>query len=203
MSNIIAICGPTCVEKTNIARELSRRCGYKVKHPGEAAKTRAKVGKLHSVAEVPEDVHRAIDEETRELARTTPMTTIIESGFADCVIGDLENVFVVRLTAGDEVRQQRFDHRKEEGGGRTRQLGDNVADQDSTDAELRKRLYGDLRADVHLEIDTTSRNVDDCVSEIWERFAAAMGDEDFSGPQYASSPYKFGNLGKEDAKDAG
>jgi hypothetical protein len=41
------------------------------------------------------------------------------------------------------------------------------------------------------------------VSEIWERFAAAMGDEDFSGPQYASSPYKFGNLGKEDAKDAG
>jgi cytidylate kinase len=197
MSNIIAICGPTCVEKTNIAREVSRLCGYKVKHPGEAAKTRAKADKLHSAAEVPEEILRTIDEDTKEMARTTPMTMIIESGFVDCVIGDMDNVYLVRLSAGDEVRQKRFEHRKEEGGGRTRQLGDDVADQDATDAELRKRLYGDARPAAALAIDTSDRSVGECAREIWEGFVAAMGDEDFFGPQYASSPYKFGNLGKE------
>ncbi|MCK5362811.1 MAG: hypothetical protein KAR22_07590 [Gammaproteobacteria bacterium] len=202
MSNIIAICGPTCAQKTNVAREVSRLCGYKVMHPGEAAKTRAKAGKLHSVAEVPEEVLRAIDEDTRRVASTTPMTMIIESGFVDCVIGDLENVFLVRLSAGDEVRLQRFDHRKEEGGGRTRQLGDNVADQDGSDAELRKRLYGEVRRDAHLEIDTTELSVAECAREIWDGFVAAKGDEDIEGPTYASSPYKFGNLGKTDSAGA-
>lgn len=196
MSNIIAICGPTCVEKTNIARAVSRICGYKVKHPGEAAKTRAKADKLHSAAEVPEALLRAIDEDTKEMARTTPMTMIIESGFIDCVIGDMDNVYLVRLGASDEVRQQRFEHRKEEGGGRTRQLGDDVADQDATDAELRKRLYGDAQPAAALEIDTTERGAEECAREIWDGFVAAMGDEDFYGPQYASSPYKFGNLDK-------
>ena len=202
MSNIIAICGPTCVEKTNIAREVSRICGYKVKHPGEAAKTRAKAGKLHSVAEVAEEHLRTIDSDTVEMARTTPMTMIIESGFIDCVIGDMDNVYVVRLSANDSVRQERFEIRKEEGGGRTRQLGNDVADQDATDAELRKRLYGDARCAADLEIDTSERGVDECAREIWEGFVAAKGDEDFYGPQYASSPYKFGNLAKSGSPGA-
>lgn len=203
MSNIIAICGPTCVEKTNIARELSRLCGYKVKHPGEAAKTRAKADKLHSVAEVPEDLLRTIDEDTKEITRTSPMTMIIESGFADCVIGELDNVYLVRLSASGDVRQKRFEHRKEEGGGRTRQLGNDVADQDGTDEELRKRLYGDARPAADLELDTTERSTEECAREIWEGFVATKGDEDFFGPQYASSPYKFGSSKKGDSADAG
>ena len=202
MSNVIAICGPTCVEKTNIARQLSRICGYKVKHPGEAAKTRAKAEHLNSVAEIPEEFLRTIDEETREITRTTPMTLIIESGFVDCVIGTEDNVFLVRLGAGDEVRQQRFDHRKEEGGGRTRQLGKDVADQDTSDAQLRKRLYGDVVPAADFEIDTTERSVDECAQAIWDAFVEAKGDEDFYGPQYASSPYKFGRLGKKDSASA-
>lgn len=203
MSNVIAICGPTCVEKTNIARELSRLCGYKVKHPGEAAKTRAKAEKLHSVAEIPDDFMRAIDDDTVEITRTTPMTMIIESGFVDCVIGELDNVYLVRLSADDGVRQQRFEHRKEEGGGRTRQLGNDVADQDGTDAELRVRLYGEARPSAHLELDTTDRSPAECARAIWEGFVAAKGDEDFYGPQYASSPYKFGNQGKGGSAGSG
>ena len=178
MSNIIAICGPTCVDKTNIAREVSRLCGYKVKHPGEAAKTHAKANKLHSAAEVREEHLRTIDEDTKEMARTTPMTMIIESGFVDSVIGDMDNVYLVCVSASDEVRQKRFEHRKEEGGGRTRQLGNDVADQDATDGELRERLYGDARPAAALEINTSDRGVDECAREIWEGFVAAKGDED-------------------------
>jgi cold shock CspA family protein/cytidylate kinase len=172
MDNIIAIYGQTCCLKTEAAREISRFTGFKLTDRGELATTRAKVARALTAAALPEEVHRAIDDETREIAKRDEPLMIFESAFMDAVLQDVKNVFFVRLKASDEVRGKRWAHRKEEGGGRTRQLGESIEQRDSEDAALRKKLYGSETSGVTpaLDIDTSNRKGADVALEIWETF---------------------------------
>ncbi len=177
MDNIIAIYGKTCSLKTEVAEELSRITGCKLVNRGEKATTQAKYTRLATTAELPEAFHRELDEETRRIAGRDEDLMIFESAFMDAVLGTQENVFLVRLAAADQAREARWKTRKEEGGGRTRQLGESVAARDREDAELRRRLYGAAGAAVRpaMDLDTTGREALEVALQIWEAFEAESG----------------------------
>ena len=177
MDNIIAIYGRTCSLKTDVAHELSHITGFKLANRGEAATTEAKYTRVPTAFQLPEEFHRALDAETRRMATRDEKLMIFESAFMDEVLAGEPNVYLVHLRADDAVRSQRWTKRKEEAGGRTRQLGEGVAARDRDDAQLRKRLYGSetSRAKPVLDIDTSGREAMQVALEIWEAFEATSG----------------------------
>jgi cold shock CspA family protein/cytidylate kinase len=177
MENIIALYGKTCSLKTEVAQELSRITGFKLTNRGEFATTQAKVTRTATAARLPEAFHRELDAETRRMATRDEELMIFESAFMDAVLADVPNVFLVHLSASDPVRESRWARRKEEGGGRTRQLGESVAERDREDEELRIRLYGSAAsvASPVLDIDTSERTALEVALEIWETFEAKSG----------------------------
>lgn len=173
MDNIIAIYGPTCSLKTETAQELSQMTGFKLANRGEVATTEAKYRRRATVAELPLEFLRRLDEETRAMAEWPEKLMIFESTFMDAVLAGRPNVFLVRLHSEDTVRTERWVHRKEERGGRTRQLGESVAARDRDDAALRAQLYAGVpAAQPVLDIDTSQRNAFDVARQIWESFQA-------------------------------
>jgi cold shock CspA family protein/cytidylate kinase len=177
MENIIAIYGGTCSLKTDVAEELSRITGFKLTNRGEKATTQAKYTGTPTAAGLPESFHRDLDAETLRMAGWNEKLMIFESTFMDAVLGNRDNVFLVHLKARDDVRDARWKTRKEEGGGRTRQLGESVAARDREDAELRRKLYGSAgsAAKPVLDLDTTDRTAIEVALEIWEAFEAESG----------------------------
>ena len=63
MPKVVAIYGKSCTLKSDIAREISRLTGYKVKHVGEGVTTRAKVLGLDSGVDVEDAYHRSANKE--------------------------------------------------------------------------------------------------------------------------------------------
>lgn len=177
MENIIAIYGNTCTLKTEVAQELSQITGFKLANRGEKATTEAKYTRTPTAAMLPESFHRALDDETREMLKRDERLMIFESAFMDEMVKGQPNTFLVRLRAADAVREARWKQRKEEAGGRTRQLGESVAARDREDAELRRKLYGAAQgtASPVLDIDTSERNAIDVALQIWEAFEKESG----------------------------
>jgi cold shock CspA family protein/cytidylate kinase len=174
MDNIIAIFGSTCSLKTEVAQELSLMTGFKLCNRGEKATTQAKYLGKSTTSELPVEFHRTLDDETRLMATWDEKLMIFESAFMDAVLKDAPNVFLVRLHADDKSRQQRWHVRKEEGGGRTRQLGASLAERDQEDQALRSQLYGNTGATTTpaLTIDTSDRAANDIGRQIWDSFQA-------------------------------
>lgn len=178
MENIIAIYGRTCSLKSEVAEELSRITGFKLTNRGEKATTEAKVTRTPTAAGLPEEFHRALDDETLRMTERDEKLMIFESTFMDAVLEGRKNVFLVHLRSDDDVRDARWKQRKEEGGGRTRQLGESVATRDREDEALRAKLYGSAgAAKPVLDIDTSKRTAVDVALEIWEAFEAESGIE--------------------------
>jgi len=177
MENIIAVYGKTCSLKTEVAQELSRITGFKLTNRGEFATTQAKLTKTLTAAGLPETFHRELDDETRRMAERDEELMIFESAFMDAVLRDKSNAFFVHLHANDAVRSTRWAHRKETGGGRTRQLGESVVERDREDAELRAKLYGSSTPMVRsaLDIDTSERTALEVALQIWEAFEKESG----------------------------
>ena len=177
MENIIAIYGKTCALKTEVAQELSRMSGCKLTNRGEWATSQAKVTKTPTAAGLPESFHRALDAETLRMTERDEKLMIFESAFMDAVLRQKTNAFFVHLHAEAAVRSARWLRRKETGGGRTRQLGESVAERDREDAELRAKLYGSAQPMVtpHLDIDTSARAPLDVALQIWEAFEKESG----------------------------
>lgn len=176
ITNVIAIYGATCCAKSDVARELSRLTGNKVKHPGEAVTSRARVHKLSSGKDVSEDWHREVDRDTVAIVDGLQELWIIESGMLDAVLGRRDDVFYVELRSNDEARGARWHKRKEEGGGRTRQIGETVAQRDADDAALRARLYPDAApVTPRMTIDSSGRSPSECAAEILSAFQSETG----------------------------
>ena len=180
MQDIIAIYGGTCSLKTDVSKELSRLTGFKVVSRGELATTRAKYTRLATAGQLPIEEHRKIDAETREMAGRDERLMIFESGFMDAVLSGVPGVFWVRLYADDQTRTARWTRRKEDGGGRTRQLGESVAARDAEDAGLRARLYSGSTVNVKpvMEIDTSGQNAAEVAARIWAAFEKTSGIQD-------------------------
>lgn len=177
MENIIAIYGPTCSLKTDVAQELSQITGFKLTNRGETATTRAKYTGTPTAAGLPEQFHRDLDAETLRMSERDEKLMIFESTFMDAVLGGRPNVYLVRLDSEDAVREARWKQRKEEAGGRTRQLGESVAQRDREDAELRRKLYGTAESTAKpvLDIDSSKRGAVEIALQIWEAFEAKSG----------------------------
>lgn len=179
-TNVIAIFGKTCSGKSDVARELSRLTGNKAKHPGEMITTRARMAGLATGKDVAEKWHRAVDEDTVEAVEALPglgELWIVESGMLDAVLGPRDDVFWVALHSRDDAREARWHKRKEEMGGRSRQIGDSVAQRDADDASLRQRLYGAAAGGVEpaLTIDTSDKSPGECAAEILAAFQSETG----------------------------
>jgi cold shock CspA family protein/cytidylate kinase len=177
MENIIAIYGATCSLKTEVARELSRITGFKLTNRGERATTQAKVTKTPTAAGLPESFHRELDAETLRMAERDEKLMIFESTFMDAVLRGKKNVFLVHLHADDPVRVARWKRRKEDSGGRTRQLGESVAERDKEDEQLRLKLYGSAPSGgaPAMDIDSSKRSAVEIAVQIWEAFEAKSG----------------------------
>ena len=179
-TNVIGIFGKTCSAKSDVAREISRMTGNKVKHPGEMITTRARMAGLATGREVADKWHRQVDEDTVRAADALADLDelwIIESGMLDAVLGPRDDVFWIALHARDDVRETRWHKRKEEMGGRSRQIGESVAQRDEDDAALRERLYGTAPSGVEpaMTIDTSDRSPTDCAAEILAAFQSETG----------------------------
>ena len=179
-TNVIGIFGKTCSAKSDVAREISRMTGNKVKHPGEMITTRARMNRLATGRDVADQWHREVDEDTvRAVDALADLDElwIVESGMLDAVLGPRDNVFWVTLHAREDVREARWHKRKEEMGGRSRQLGESVAQRDSDDAALRERLYGAAPNGVEpaLAIDTSDKSPTECAAEILAAFQSETG----------------------------
>lgn len=173
MQKVVAIYGKSCSLKSDIAMEISRLTGYKVKNVGEALTTRAKVLGLNSGAEVEDAYHRIVNQETIDWVQSAPdPVIIIESTHLGFVIDQIDDIFRVEVSSDQKVRQARWDHRKEQGGGRTRQIGESLDQRDRDDEDLRQRLYaqGTIKNTPNLVLDSSDRNAEDCAREIWEAY---------------------------------
>ena len=171
MSRVIAIYGKTCSLKSNVARAISRLTGYKMASRSEAITTEALMSKLTSGLAIEQSVHRKLDVDTNAMLSWLDPVLILESGFMDCVLQGKDDVFFVHLTSNDDVRNKRWNHRKEEGGGRTRQIGESVAQRDSDDLELRQILYPDASAvEPDIEIDTSDGKAFEHALRVWSSF---------------------------------
>lgn len=171
MSRIIAIYGQTCSLKSDVARAISRLTGYKMASRGEAVTTQALMAKQQSGIEVDDGFHRSVDEETKAMLHWPDAVLILESRFMDAVLQGCDEVFFVQLVSDDSARRERWNHRKEEGGGRTRQIGESVAARDTDDEKLRSILYPDATEfDGDMEIDSTEGRTYDYAIQIWSEF---------------------------------
>lgn len=177
MQDIIAIYGGTCSLKTEVAQAISRLTGFKVTNRGELATTRAKYLRLATAAQLPIEEHRRIDAETLQMAARDERLMIFESSFIDAVLKGVPRVFWVRLYADDATRNARWIRRKEDGGGRTRQLGESVSARDAEDAKLRSTLYGGTTSEVEpaMQIETSGQKAADVAARIWAAFEKTSG----------------------------
>jgi cold shock CspA family protein len=130
-----------------------------------------------TAGQLPIEEHRKIDAETRQMAARDERLMIFESTLMDVALGTVPGIFWVRLFADDEARTARWTRRKEDGGGRTRQLGEGVAARDAEDARLRAMLCGGATSGVTpaMEIDTSGQNAVDVAARIWGTFERASG----------------------------
>ena len=179
-TNVIGIFGKTCSAKSDVAREISRMTGNKVKHPGEMITTRARMAGLATGRDVADNWHREVDAETVgavDALADLGELWIVESGMLDAVLGPRDDVFWVSLHARDDAREARWRKRKEEMGGRSRQIGESVAQRDDDDAALRERLHGADPSGVEpaLTIDTSDKSPTDCAVEILAAFQSETG----------------------------
>ena len=179
-TNVIGIYGKTCSAKSDVAREISRMTGNKVKHPGEMITTRARMAGCTTGCDVADKWHREVDADTvRAVDALADLGElwIVESGMLDAVLGPRDDVFWVALHARDDVREARWHKRKEEMGGRSRQIGEGVAQRDDDDAVLRERLYGTGPSGVEpvLTIDTSDKSPTDCAAAILAAFQSETG----------------------------
>ena len=91
--------------------------------------TRARMSGLTTGKDVADKWHRAVDEDTVKavdaLAGVDELW-IVESGMLDAVLGPRDDVFWIALHARDDVREVRWHKRREEMGGRSRQIGESV-----------------------------------------------------------------------------
>ena len=179
-TNVIGIFGKTCSAKSDVAREISRMTGNKVKHPGEMITTRARMAGSTTGRDVADKWHREVDADTvRAVDALADLGElwIVESGMLDAVLGPRDDVFWVALHARNDVREARWHKRKEEMGGRSRQIGESVARRDVDDATLRERLYGNGPSGVEpaLTIDTSDKSPTDCAVEILAAFQSETG----------------------------
>jgi cytidylate kinase len=155
---IVGIFGASCAGKSSIASQLARQESLPLRSCGVLVHEAAKALGV-GVGELPDRIHRDIDEQTVEWALRTKRC-IVEGRFLDSVLADVPfPSFFVQLTATPEVRLVRACSRS----------GDAVnIDKlhlwDEADAAFRGRMYARRKQLApNLCLDTSTNSVEECV----------------------------------------
>jgi cytidylate kinase len=155
--NVVALYGPSCSGKTSVAQALAPPLDASLRSCGELVREYARQIGVH-VMELADDDHRAIDRETRLIAEDATGLWVIDGSFLDHVLGGLQNVSLIRLSASKEERQRRQSNRN---------ITTPIAVRDAADDETRVRLYGRApRLAPDHDIDTTAFTVSEVVTKI-------------------------------------
>jgi|ERR1043165_689055 cytidylate kinase len=149
---IIGIFGKTCTGKSSVADVLTAQLDLSVRHCGDAIRSAAEKLGVTPV-DLPSDIHKQLDSETRSLAISSA-GLIIDGTFLDYVLEGVPHVLLIQLICSDEVREQRNSLRS--------RSSMTAAQRDLIDERLRQLLYGQSsRAFPARVIDTTFLTVDE------------------------------------------
>ena len=161
---VLAIYGASCVGKTTLAKELGFRWGVPVRHCGSVLKEHANALKI-SLENLPAEVHRTVDAETRSLAQQTSDFLIIEGRYLDLVLAETPRVRFVRLECDETVREQRLRGR---GNRQAPSMSRSIQQEDRYDAKLQRTLYGDAFSVAidWMVLDTTRLAPEDLLSAV-------------------------------------
>ena len=152
---ILAIFGGSLVGKTTAASSLATELSMDVRHCGDVVKqTAARMGV--SLGELSEDMHRAIDEETRQWVAARSSGCIVEGRFLDAVLRPGNSLVFVRLTADVQTRAARRDLTERD-----------VMMRDLEDATFRKKMFtASVPPISYISLDNSGMSVAECVSEV-------------------------------------
>jgi cytidylate kinase len=153
---IICLYGPTCTGKTTIARMIAEQLLLPLRSCGDEIRARA-VSIGVGLDDIPDDIHRAVDQETIEWAMAN-RPCVVEGRFLDAVFAVRKPDVIIRLQATDEVRIRR---------GRARWPDFELADlrrYDDNDSCFREQMFeGRIPTDPCQVVDTTNLTVEECV----------------------------------------
>ena len=157
---IIGIFGASCVGKSSAARLLAQRSTLPLRSCGSPVRQAAESLSV-SLEELPDAVHRGIDEQTIDWSlRNRPC--LVEGRFLDRVLARLSaKPFLIELRATPAVRQSRACSR----------AGHVVSCEelkrwDQADAVFRERMYSEPALKPDLSVDTSTCTVQECVDRL-------------------------------------
>lgn len=156
---IIAIFGKSKVGKTSSAAALSIASGFPIRSCGDELKST--LAKRGISGEVPEEIHRDIDQQTIHWATSSPgEVRLVEGRFLNYVLSGLtQPIYLVRLTASPEVRLARL---------RDVNIGiDDLLGLDQGDESFCNAFYGGhLPLAPAVTVDTSYLTVQSCVERL-------------------------------------
>jgi cytidylate kinase len=129
---VLALYGPTCVGKSTVAIALHNRLGFPIRHCGDILRSRAVEFGIPPNS-VTENIHRAVDDETRHIASHRE-DLIVEGRFLNRVLSGMANVKLVRLSCSETVRTERLASGIDD--------GSTLREHDESDERLIEILYG-------------------------------------------------------------
>lgn len=158
---ILALTGPSLTGKTTLARELACLYDWPLRVCGDDVR-RAAAALQVALPHVPDEVHRTIDDATREWAKQN-RPCIVDGRFLEYVLEPPTcDLVLIRLEASEAARHARSAERIS----RDAELP-SVGQDDSADATLVARLYiGTEPAKSTLALDTSISTRDACLETI-------------------------------------
>ena len=173
-TNVIGIFGKTCSAKSDVAREISRMTGNKVKHPGEMITTRARMSGLATGKDVAEKWHREVDADT--VARSSADLGELRRERHGAVRPRDDVFWVSRTRTTTRARRAGTSARRRWADARARSARASRSATPTT-RWLRERLYGMDPSGVEpaLTIDTSDKSPTDCAVEILAAFQSETG----------------------------
>lgn len=125
MIRAIAVTGESCTGKTTIARLLASHFNCSVRHCGEIVKCRANELDVH-FADLPEDEHRVIDDETKRIVEETERLIVVEGRYLLEILKSVKDVVQIELHCFDRERHRRKSSRESSIDPRSRVVRENL-----------------------------------------------------------------------------
>lgn len=158
---ILGIFGRSACGKSTLAEIVSHKLGIPVRHCGEEIKAAAKAAGCNP-SSAPDNLHRAVDRETRRWCENLIGDGVVEGRFLDAVLADTPGVVLVELATPTDERARRLSDR----------LGQAVSEQEigeiDADSDLfRNRMYPRRRgAPGAHRIETLGGKAEECAQRL-------------------------------------
>jgi cytidylate kinase len=154
---IVGLFGASACGKTVLAQCAASKLNIPVRHCGVEIKS-ACLTKGHDLKSAPDDLHRAIDQQTRDWCAKVGKDCLVEGRFLDQVLADMADVILIDVIASRKVRASRLAERL----GRV-VSNDEVQVLDEQDDSFRRRMYSRIsRLSGSYTLNTDGSTVAEC-----------------------------------------